>query len=125
MVHVLMSDSVALDIKNLRYFVGIVDAGSVTRDSAMLHVAQPALTTRIRRLEDQLGVQLLVRGPSGVHPTAEGEVLYATAKRLLRDLENVADSVRTLGREPHGHVAMGCLTRPTGRGFPRARPYCG
>lgn len=103
------TDPATIDIKHLRYFVGVVDAGSLTRGAAMLHIAQPALTNRIKRLEDELGVQLLVRSAHGVQPTEEGKVLYATARRLVRELADVADYVRTRGRNPSGQVTIGCL----------------
>ncbi|HEY3653358.1 MAG TPA: LysR substrate-binding domain-containing protein [Steroidobacteraceae bacterium] len=104
-----MVDPKTLDIKHLRYFVGVVDAGSLTRAAAALHVAQPALSSRIARMEDAFGVKLLVRSAQGVHPTEEGRILYVTAARLLRDLENVAATVRSLGRSPAGRVTVGCI----------------
>jgi LysR family nitrogen assimilation transcriptional regulator len=104
-----MVDPKTLDIKHLRYFVGVVDAGSLTRAAAALHVAQPALSSRIARIEDAFGVKLLVRSAQGVHPTEEGKVFYVAATRLLRDLANIADTVRSLGRSPAGRVTVGCL----------------
>lgn len=104
-----MIDPTTLDIKHLRYFVGVVDAGSVTRAAAVLRVAQPALSSRIRRIEDEIGVKLLVRSAQGVHPTEEGKLFYATASRLLRELSDVTAAVRALGREPTGRVIVGCL----------------
>jgi LysR family nitrogen assimilation transcriptional regulator len=104
-----MFDPKTLDIKHLRYFVGVVDAGSLTRAAAALHVAQPALSSRIARIEDAFGVKLLVRSAQGVHPTEEGKIFYVAATRLLRDLENVAATVRSLGRNPAGRVTVGCI----------------
>jgi LysR family nitrogen assimilation transcriptional regulator len=104
-----MIDPKTLDIKHLRCFVGVVDAGSMTRAAAALHVAQPALSSRIARIESAFGVKLLVRSAQGVHPTEEGKILYVTATRLLRDLANVADTVRSLGRGPAGRVTVGCM----------------
>lgn len=97
-----------LDLKQLRYFVAIVEAGSLTRAAASLNVAQPALSNRLRRMEDELGVGLLVRSTQGVVPTEEGELLYVAAKRLMRDLGDVAETVRSRGRRPTGHVGVGC-----------------
>jgi len=104
-----MVDPTTLDIKHIRYFIGVVDAGSLTRAAVALHVAQPALSSRIARIEDAFGVKLLVRSAQGVHPTEEGKILYVAANRLLRDLENVAETVRSLGRIPAGRVTVGCI----------------
>jgi LysR family transcriptional regulator, nitrogen assimilation regulatory protein len=104
-----MVDPTTLDIKHIRYFVGVVDAGSLTRAAVALHVAQPALSSRIARIEDAFGVKLLVRSAQGVHPTEEGKIFYVAATRLLRDLENVAETVRNLGLNPAGRVTVGCI----------------
>ncbi len=50
-----------MDIKTLRYFVAIVDYGSLTKAAEIVHVAQPALSQQLTALEAELGVQLLQR----------------------------------------------------------------
>ncbi|WP_082545649.1 LysR family transcriptional regulator [Sphingomonas sp. Root720] len=105
--NLLMVSKSQLDIKHLRYFVATIDAGSISRAALALNIVQPALTSRILRIEDELGVKLLIRSVRGVTPTEEGRVLYATAKRLLDDLSNVTDIVKDLGRNPTGHVSIG------------------
>ncbi|MGE5640968.1 MAG: LysR family transcriptional regulator, partial [Clostridia bacterium] len=55
-----------MDLRSLQYFVQIADDGSITRASDKLGVAQPALTRRIKQLEDELGAELLTRLPRGV-----------------------------------------------------------
>ena len=101
-----MIDPTTLDIKQLRYFVGVVDAGSITRAAALLHIAQPALSSRLSRIEDELGVKLLVRSIHGVKATEEGRIFYSVATRILRELGSVAKAVRSRGERPVGRVNL-------------------
>jgi DNA-binding transcriptional LysR family regulator len=61
-----------MELRRLRYFVAAVEEGSLQRAAGRMHVAQPALSRRIRDLEDSLGCQLLERGVTGVTPTEAG-----------------------------------------------------
>ena len=71
-------------LRHLRYFVGIVDAGSLSRAAQTLFVAQPTLSQQMTELEDDLGVPLLLRSVRGVKPTPAGEALYREASRILQ-----------------------------------------
>ncbi|QRG08308.1 LysR family transcriptional regulator [Xanthobacter dioxanivorans] len=72
-----------LDMDLLKAFVSVVDAGGFTRAGARVHRTQSTVSQQIRRLEDQLGHQLLVREARGVALTAEGERLLGYARRIL------------------------------------------
>lgn len=72
----------SLELRTLRSFVAVVDAGSLSRAAASLYVAQPALTAQIKKLEAELGAQLLERSHAGVTPTPVGLQLYQDARRL-------------------------------------------
>ncbi len=96
-----------MDLKQLRYFIGICDAGSITRAAKVLHVAQPALSNHVSNLEAQLKVELLHRTSHGVIPTESGEILYASAHRVLREMSRVADEVNALNDKPAGNITIG------------------
>jgi LysR family nitrogen assimilation transcriptional regulator len=72
-----------VDLRQLRYFVGIADAGSIARAAEWLHVAQPALSVQLANLEAELGVSLVVRSNRGVELTPRGELLYEHATEML------------------------------------------
>lgn len=72
-----------LDMDLLKAFVSVVDAGGFTRAGERVHRTQSTVSQQIRRLEDHLGHQLLVRDARGVTPTAEGERLLGYARRIL------------------------------------------
>ncbi len=96
-----------MQLRHLRYFVKIVEAGSFSRAAATIHVAQPALSQQIAELEEQLGLSLLHRSARGVRPTAAGEVLYREASSILRQMEQLPGIVRSSGGEIEGSVRLG------------------
>ena len=96
-----------LQLRHLRYFVNIVDAGSFSRAAATIHVAQPALSQQMQELEEHLAVSLLQRHPRGVRPTPAGEVLYREAIAILKRVDELPGIVRSMGGEPEGSVTIG------------------
>lgn len=96
-----------MDIKQLRYFIAIVEEGSFSRASNRVRIAQPALSLQVRKMEDELQTRLLVRGPQGVIPTEAGELLMLRARTILTSMTQTEDDVRSLGREPSGIVRIG------------------
>jgi LysR family nitrogen assimilation transcriptional regulator len=95
-----------MDLRALRYFVAVVDAGSLSRAAAGLFVAQPALTAQVKRLEATLGVQLLERSHVGVRATPAGQRLYEDAVRLLADADALKRRVGRPSEEPEGTVTI-------------------
>lgn len=72
-----------MDLKQLRYFTAVVDAGGMRKAATAVHVSQPSLTTAIQNLEAELGVALFARTGRTVQPTAEGYHFYKRARSLL------------------------------------------
>lgn len=95
-----------MDLRSLRYFVAVVDAGSLSRAAGSLFVAQPALTAQIKKLEAELETQLLERTHAGVIPTPAGLQLYQDAQRLLADAAALKSRVSRLPNEPEGSVTI-------------------
>src|SRR6185437_11564849 len=84
----------AMELRSLHYFVRIAELGSITRAAAHLHLAQPALTRHVQRLEEELGVALFTRANRGVRLTEAGQKLLDSATRILRDVERTGDEIR-------------------------------
>ena len=76
-----------MNLRQLKYFVSVVEAGNMTRAAEQLHVAQTALGMQIRQIEEDLGVALLTRHSRGVEPTKAGSILYARALTVLKPVE--------------------------------------
>ena len=84
----------AMGLRTLRSFAAIVDAGSLTRATTVLHIAQPALTAQIKRFEAHFSVQLLARSPAGVklgegavEPKAEVASAICDGRWLARNVD--------------------------------------
>lgn len=96
-----------MELRHLRSFVGIVDAGGFGRAVARLNLSQPALSRQIRALEAELKVQLFDRLGRSVQLTSEGEDLLRHARRLLTDAESLGERARALEGGRTGIVRMG------------------
>lgn len=96
-----------MNLRRLKYFVKIVDVGSLTQAADILHIAQPALSQQIATLEGEFHQQLLVRTKRGVTPTEAGRVLYRHAQIILRQFEQAQADVRLSGRALSGKVSVG------------------
>lgn len=95
-----------MDLRQLRYFVKVVECGNVTRASEALHIAQPAISQQMRNLERDLGMQLLERSVQGVAPTAAGQTLYRHAIELLRQADSTRELLRQDAELPQGRVSV-------------------
>jgi LysR family nitrogen assimilation transcriptional regulator len=96
-----------MDIRELRYFAHVARLGSFNRAAAQLNVAQPALSRQLKKLEQELGVRLLIRNGRGVEVTEAGSVLLAQAESLIFQLEETAKLVRGREERLRGHIVVG------------------
>jgi LysR family nitrogen assimilation transcriptional regulator len=103
-----------MDTRRLESFVKIVDVGSITRASDILHIAQPALSQQVSALEAQLKCKLLTRSKQGVVPTAAGRALYQHAHVILRQVDLATAAVAVSGRAPAGRVTVGLAPLTSG-----------
>jgi LysR family transcriptional regulator, transcription activator of glutamate synthase operon len=102
-----------MELRQLRYLVTLADERHFTRAAARLHIAQPALSQQIRRLEDELGIALVDRTTRHVALTAAGERLVARARRALAEVEAATAELSELSGIRTGRVVIGAM-RSTG-----------
>ncbi len=102
-----------MDLRQLRYFVGIVQAGSLSRAADQLNVAQSAISHHLAALEAELDKQLVTRGPKGILLTEAGGVLYRHAEAILRHVEFAKQDAMNAISVPSGNVAVGFPTALT------------
>jgi LysR family nitrogen assimilation transcriptional regulator len=96
-----------MNFRRLKYFVKIVDIGSLTQAAEVLHIAQPALSQQVATLEGELDQQLLIRTKRGVTPTEAGKMLYTHARMILRQCEQAQLAVSNIGQTLSGQVSIG------------------
>jgi DNA-binding transcriptional LysR family regulator len=99
-----------VELRHLRYFVTIAEERSFTRASERLWVAQPALSTQIKRLESELGIGLLERHSRGVSLTREGALFLERARATLAAADAAAATGRDLADGVVGSVRVGVAT---------------
>jgi DNA-binding transcriptional LysR family regulator len=104
-----------MELRHLRYFVAIAEERSFTRAAERLWVAQPGLSTQIRRLESELGVQLFKRHTRGVELTDAGELFLERARTALAAADAARSTGHDLGEGLVGTVRLGIVT---GAGWP-------
>ena len=96
-----------MELRQLRYFVAIVDHGSLSRAARVLHIVQPALTQQIQLLEDELGALLLHRSARGMQATDAGKIFYEHALAILKQISDAKSAVTQSTDMPTGTVALG------------------
>jgi len=102
-----------IELRQLRQFLEIADAGGYRRAAERLFVAQPALSTSIRRLEDAIGACLFDRGPRGVRLTPAGEALLPEARRALMHAEQGRQTARLAALGEWGVLRLGFVGSAT------------
>lgn len=95
-----------MELRHLRYFSAVVEAGSLTAAAAKLHMSQPPLSVAISQLEARLGVRLLVRSARGVEPTSAGRYLLDASSRLLGDVEDIVSDLTRFGTGAAGTLTI-------------------
>ncbi|MFC9788215.1 LysR substrate-binding domain-containing protein [Rhodococcus sp. NPDC127528] len=93
-----------MDSRQLRYFLAVVEHGSVTRAAEMLFVAQPALSQSLRSLENTLGVELFRRVPRGMELTAAGVALLGPARQVMESSRSADEVVRRIATLERGRL---------------------
>jgi DNA-binding transcriptional LysR family regulator len=98
-----------MDLRQLRYLVALADERHFTRAAAREHVAQPALSQQIRRLEAEVGLALVERTTRHVALTEAGELLVARARRALAEVEAARAEIGELAGVQAGHLTIGAI----------------
>ena len=100
-----------MELRHLRYFVAVAEAGSLTvAAQRRLHTSQPSLSRQIRELEDEVGAQLLTRRARGIELTPAGRAFLEHARVVLSQVEAAAAAARGVAHPAKPCFTMGFLT---------------
>src|SRR5712672_314359 len=99
-----------MELRHLRYFVGVAEEQHFGRAAARLHVAQPALSRQIQDLEREMGFLLFDRLPRGVRLSAAGNVFVSDARRILQDVDDAKRRAERIALGQAGTLRMGIAT---------------
>jgi LysR family transcriptional regulator, regulator of abg operon len=98
-----------MKLNSLRALVSAIDDGSIRGAAKRLGLSQPALTKAIKELEVELGAALLVRTSTGVQPSAQGQLLYEHACRVIRELESAVGQINQMSGRMQGQLSVGAV----------------
>jgi DNA-binding transcriptional LysR family regulator len=108
-----------MDIRDLRTFVVVAELASFSRAAEQLHLAQPAVSQHVKRLERDLGAAVLRRSTRRVELTAVGQQLLRRARSILAEVEHAEQDVRLLESGRAGRVSVGFVGTATYDLLPR------
>src|SRR5690606_30648804 len=95
-----------VELRQLRYFQAVADAGGFPRAADRLHISQPPLSRQMTALEDELGVRLFDRGPRGVRLTPAGQAFLDGVRGTLRGLDQARIKAQAAGRGEIGTLSV-------------------
>lgn len=98
-----------MNLTQLTTFVTVLAEGSMTAAADKLFLTQPAVSQQIRNLEEELGVELLVRGVRQIRSTPQGEVFYEHAKKILQHVQQAESAIKSIGATLKGSLRIGTL----------------
>lgn len=98
---------IAMELRQLKYFTAVVDAGSITRAATLSHVVQSAISHQIAQLEQEIGSVLLTRGVNGAQPTDSGRIFYQHAQFILKQVRDAKDAAASADGQVQGAVSLG------------------
>ena len=109
-----------MELRHLRYFVGVAEELNVRRAAQRLHISQPPLSRQIHDLENELDVKLFERGAHGLALTSAGECFLNEARQILARVRQAADLARAAGRGEAGQLNIAILPPLGGLFLPAA-----
>ena len=98
-----------MHLHQLKYFVSVVETGSVTKASERCFISQPSISQQLRKLEDSIGKKLFSRIKGKLILTDAGQVMYEQAQKILSDVEETKHRVSDLDDASGGAVSIGIL----------------
>ena len=101
---------ITMEIKDMRAFYAIVEEGNISHAAQRLDIAQPALSSQMKRLETSLGVQLFERGSRRIRLTDAGRVLYSRVEHILGMVDGTVREITEIGSGIAGSIQLGTIT---------------
>ncbi|MEW9674864.1 LysR family transcriptional regulator [Lentibacillus sp. L22] len=98
-----------MDIRQLTYYITLVEEATYTRAADQLHISQPSLSAAIKKLEHELGLTLIDRGKHHFQVTKEGKILYQEAKKLLNNYEHIHNEMTRLKQHGPMEISIGLI----------------
>lgn len=99
-----------MELRQLRYFIAVVDHGTISAAAKSLGVRQPTVSNHIRRLEDRIGTNLFERGSRGLRLTFEARNLSRKARRIVEEVDHALNHAERVAQVEVGMLSLGFYT---------------
>lgn len=107
-----------MDLRQLRYFVAVATTKNFTRAAEQMHIAQPPLSRQIQLLEEELGVQLVLRSTRPVRLTEAGRLFYEQSLQVLHRVDQMKSTARQVGQNHRQSISIGYVPSTLYGGLP-------
>lgn len=99
-----------MDVRQLRYFIAIVEERKISAAAKRLHMSQPPLSQQLKAMEEELGLTLVERSGKFLEVTEAGKALYINALQITQLMEEAKQEVKEVGKGVNGRLTMGVNT---------------
>jgi DNA-binding transcriptional LysR family regulator len=99
-----------MDIRDMRYFYAVAEAGNITKAAQILHIAQPTISRQMHALEDELGTQLFIRGNRSITLTPAGLLFRRRCEQVLTFIDHTIKEVSAMQDDVSGVLSLGTIT---------------
>lgn len=106
------------DLADLRAFLAVSDLGSFRSAAELLHISQSAISRRVDKLEDALGVQLFIRTTRKIELTTIGRMFVHKAQNVMHELESALLGIQDVAERLSGEVTLACVPSAVGYFLP-------
>lgn len=99
-----------MDMTRLKYFIAIVEEGSISKAATLLNMTQPPLSMSVKKFEEELGFDLFKRIGKKMTLTAPGKIIYEQGKELIHSSNAIIKEAKEQEEGQTGHITIGCST---------------
>lgn len=111
-----------MNLRDLHYLIAVADLRSFVQAAERCFISQPTLSMQIKKMEDTLGVQIFERTNKKVLPTELGEKIIASARRILKEVDNIKELAETAQDPMAGNLRLGAFPTLSTYIFPQLVP---
>lgn len=97
------------DLRTYQYLKAILEEGSITKAADVLYISQPSLTQYIRRIEEEMGVKILIRTDHSMKFTQAGHILYQGLEQIFQIRKEISNDIRSVGKMEKSQIVIGSL----------------
>ena len=100
---------ILMDVRELQYFITVVNQRGFTKAAEQLHISQPSLSNAIKRLEEEVGIQLIDRNTRFFRVTAEGKYFYSEALKLIQHFNLIKEEANKMKEKGPFELSIGLI----------------